>query len=348
MRPVFHIIHRDTPRGQLRQLALLRRPGEQIIALAPPPRNLACRPDRTVHVPFGLASLAGHAIARHAGGEAIFHAWSLAAAPAARAAARVGGGQCVVSLPGPPLGKETKLLPWTLAEMDAHAILPTNAARDAMLAKGLRPNRLSVLPPPVGPACDLPDAGHRVRAALGVPSDAMLIVTPSEMVRHAGHTWASWAFAICRHAGLQARLVFPGTGPEERHVRYFAGTTGFLDEILFPGESIPRADLLAAADIVMLLADWDRDLQSHAEAMAAGAAVLAADTPDVAEFCTNEVNALLVEPGQPRSASAGLLRITQDEALRQRLVEGGKRLVAERCRLEQVRADLDGIYEAVS
>lgn len=59
------------------------------------------------------------------------------------------------------------------------------------------------------------------------------------------------------------------------------------------------------------------------EAMASGLAALASDLPVFREYLAPEENALLVNPQDEQSIAAGMLRLVQDDPLRQRLVTAG-------------------------
>lgn len=59
------------------------------------------------------------------------------------------------------------------------------------------------------------------------------------------------------------------------------------------------------------------------EAMAAGAALVASNISGYNNVATHDVNALLVEPGNPLALAKALQVVTIDEVVRQRLVEGG-------------------------
>ena len=59
------------------------------------------------------------------------------------------------------------------------------------------------------------------------------------------------------------------------------------------------------------------------EAMAAGAALVASNISGYSNVATHDVNALLVEPGNPLALANALQVATTDEVVRQRLVHGG-------------------------
>ncbi len=64
------------------------------------------------------------------------------------------------------------------------------------------------------------------------------------------------------------------------------------------------------------------------EAMAAGVPVVASDIPGYREVVTNEVDGLLVPPGDPDALAAAIARILRDPALADHLREAGRTLAA--------------------
>ena len=66
------------------------------------------------------------------------------------------------------------------------------------------------------------------------------------------------------------------------------------------------------------------------EAMAAGVPVVATDVPGTRDVVRHEQNGLLVPPNSPAKLAAAMRRVVEDVRLRQSLIEGGLRDVAER------------------
>jgi glycosyltransferase involved in cell wall biosynthesis len=62
-----------------------------------------------------------------------------------------------------------------------------------------------------------------------------------------------------------------------------------------------------------------------AEAMACGCAVVSTDCGGIREFAHHEVTALLSPPGDPEALARNLIRVLEDDALRERLAEAGNR-----------------------
>lgn len=347
---IVHLIDGRTPQDMLDQMLAIRRREERVLSLGPPPayRRLAeARPER-LHCPMGVADWAWRRLADRLPHGAIVHIWSRELLPpACRAARRVGGG-VVCSLPHLPTGKLLEEMPWEVGQFGHFLTVPTERAREELLRRRTDPRRVFVLPPAVRSFSETDSARRKaVRAALGFSDDEAVILAPAEMLRGAGHDWLCWAHAICREIQDRGRLILPGHHPRQPRVRFFANTTGYGSEAVFPGDAFCREDLLAASDVAAFLYDRDEGVTALAEAMATGLAILASATPDVSVLCEAEKTALLARPGDPRSAAAALLQLIEQPDLRRRLGQAGRQYAREHFDREKVRDRLAGIYAAL-
>lgn len=344
MTKVVHLIDEHSPCDALEQLSLLRWPAEEVVSVGPPPRGCPVRPATSLHRPMGSSSLAGWRAPAEVESAELLHAWSIGAAQAARMVAARTGRRVLLSLPayGPWAG-----LPQCLEDREIFFAVPTQAARDAMLEAGTPSHRVHILPPPAGAAEVSPDRRAAVRAELGLQDGQMLVAAPGEMTRESGHKCAPWAHAILRQIRPDLRLILPGGGPRERSVRFFVDSAGVAEEVFLTGERYSLPDVLAAADVAAFFHERDCGVWTLATAMAACLPVVASRTPDIAECAPDGEAAVLVRPGDPREAAAGLLKAMDDEALRQRLGRAAKERARNLFHVAACRSRLDEIYAAV-
>ncbi len=342
---IVHLIDAQTPQDMLDQMLAVRTPSQRVLSLGPAPvyRRLGEAGVESLHCPMGVKGWAWRRLMKQLPTGAIVHVWSRELlSPAWLATRRVGGG-VVCSLPHLPSRAWLEQMPWEVGQYRHRLTVPTARARDELIALRTDARRVFVLPPAVRPVTHAPYQAA-VREALGLSPEEVVILAPAEMLRGAGHDWACWAHAICREVQDRGRLLLPGLHRRETRVRFFANTTGYGHEAIFTGEKFTRAELLAAADVAAFLYDHDQGITAIAEAMSAGVAVLASATPDVSDVCENETTALLVTPGSPRAAAAGMLRMIEEVALRRRLGEAGQAYAREHFQAAAVRSQLERIY----
>lgn len=140
---------------------------------------------------------------------------------------------------------------------------------------------------------------------------------------------AGLAEAELRHA----HLIVVGEGPAHEDLLRAARERGVLERVHFAGPKphgeIP--ELLAAFDVALVPAinPYASPLKLH-EYMAAGAAVVAPEQPNLLEVLDADQNALLVPPGDGPALVAACARLVGDRALRERLGHAARRTIVER------------------
>jgi hypothetical protein len=345
MGPVLHIIDRGTPCDSLDQLALLAGDGDRVACVGRPPEYAGFNlPAKTVHCPFGLASLGGRRLRQFVRDGDIVHTWSPRSLQAGRMLALGGRCKLLLSLSHLPEPADLPELLRHLSGAALHVTLPTSVARERMLAAGAPSESVHLLPPAARPVADLPRRRQQVRAALGLAEHQRLLVAPAEMVRAAGHTYVVWAHAIVRQIHQHVHLLIPGHGPLMKHVTYFARTTGYNDEIHLTEDRFSRSDVLAAADVAAMFYQKDCGVSALVASMAAGVPVAAGDTPDAAECAPDGEAAVLAEPGSPRAATAAVLKLIDDPVLGGRLGRTAQQIAETRFSILHAKQVLGDIY----
>ena len=340
-----HLIDNKTPRDCLDQLVLLAGEGEVIVSVGPPPEypGLVGRL-KVVHRPIGPTQLSGWPLGKLVRQAEVLHAWSPMACNAGLQTARRIGRPILRSLPCLPPAEQIERL---VAQTGQGLMLtvPTEAARAAMAARGIPDSCAFVLHPPAAAIAEATARRRRVREAIGIDESDFLIVAPAEMTRYAGHRYVSWAHAIVRVMNLRPLLLFPGGGPIARHVRFFANTTGFSDEVHFTGDRFAAEDTLSAADAAALFVERDCGTATLAAAMAAGLPILASRTPDIAELAPHEQVSLLAEPCDPRQVAAAIARLIEDSSLADTLARQARARAEELFTSSNCRKRLEEIYD---
>ncbi|MCY2927207.1 MAG: hypothetical protein NT031_17590 [Planctomycetota bacterium] len=338
---VLHVIDPTTPVFMRRQMERLAGPDEKIAQVGP---SADGGPARGCHYvlrpPLNSDWLAGVELSRLAGRARVVHAWGMRACQAARVTGCLHGRRVLLSLPCVPGAEQVG---WLIARARRGLLdvtVPTVSARERLVARGMPERSVYVLPPTATACGDAAARRLRARGQLGLQNGQFLIVAPTEMTRAGGHRMASWAHAILRRIESGVFLLMPGGGQDEKGIRSFVVTTGFAGEVFFPGDRMATADALAAGDMAVFFHERDCGVGALAWAMAAG-------LPHLAECAPAGVGALLAKPHDPRQASAAILRIMQDGALRGRLGQEAARRAGEKFAPAVVRARLNEIYAAI-
>ena len=168
-----------------------------------------------------------------------------------------------------------------------------------------------------------PAARARLRAALGVPEDRVVVVAVSRLVRHKGYPELAAAFRDVPDAELWVvgnRLESDRGGDMEKLLR----EAGLGDRLRMLGYRTDVAAILAAADIFVLPSHFEGLPMSVIEAMLTGLPVVATDIRGPREQVVSNVTGLIVPPREAPPLAEALRRLTADPALRASMGEAGR------------------------
>lgn len=154
------------------------------------------------------------------------------------------------------------------------------------------------------------------------------------------------AFARLHQRWPQARLSIAGSGPELPALQALAAELGLAQSVIFCGRLDRQgiAALLARADLSLNPSLADNMPVSVLESLASGVPVVSTRVGGIPDLLTPGESALLVPPSDPEALAEAAARLIEDAALRQRLREGGRAVVAA-CTWTAVAPRLLGCYQ---
>ena len=212
--------------------------------------------------------------------------------------------------------------------------------------RGVEPSAVEVIPNGVDVSRFRNGRADGLRAELGVPDDAFLLLTVARLVPRKGHRLVLDALEQIEGA----RYVIVGTGPEEERLKERARAAGIADRVVFAGyvsdEALPR--YYRACDAYVMPSrhlSEDRSVEgfglSFLEANAAGRVAIGTRTGGIPTAIRHEETGLLCEP-TVRSVADALRRVMGDADLRARM-EAGARDWAERHDWAQIVPRIDRV-----
>ncbi len=208
----------------------------------------------------------------------------------------------------------------TVSEADAHDARRLHIHRGAVaVGNGRDPARFR----------PNPDARERIRAALGVPNEQVVVLAVSRLVWHKGYPELAVGMRMVSGAALwiAGERLTSDRGPDMAAMLRDAGLgerlrlLGYRDDV---------SDLMAAADIFALPSRFEGLPMSVIEAMLTGLPVVATDVRGPAEQVVPELTGLLVPPGDASALATALRRLVADKSLRARMGKAGRARAAER------------------
>ncbi|HZU74568.1 MAG TPA: glycosyltransferase family 4 protein [Acidimicrobiales bacterium] len=131
-------------------------------------------------------------------------------------------------------------------------------------------------------------------------------------------------------ADATLEVVGPGSEEERRRVRRSADDAGVADRVSF--DTVARSELAARyrrADVFVFPSRWEEPFGLvPVEAMACDTPVVATATGGAAEVLRDRVNCLTFGREDPEDLARAVIELSGNEALRRRLVAGGRRTAA--------------------
>lgn len=223
----------------------------------------------------------------------------------------------------------------------AHRVVATSAwGADILRKHGYLPSSRPVAVVHNGVAEDWMRTGVAAHRTGGRPT----ILCLGRLERAKG--WDVLFAAMARpEAPRSAQITFVGAGPDQQALIEALAGQGLTDRVELVGWLDPPAirDRLSRAIAMVLPSRRENYPLVLLEAMAAGVPVVTTRVGGIPEMIEDGLSGLLVPPDDPSALATALARVSSDDGLRDRLIEGGRE-VAERHRWDRIVAQLVDEY----
>lgn len=183
-----------------------------------------------------------------------------------------------------------------------------------------------------------------LRAKLGIPQDALLVLCPAELTRNKNQQQLLEALHLVKDE-LPLHCLLVGDGPERQRLEQLAERLGIADRVHLLGYRRDVANLMATSDLCVLVSKREGLPRAIMEAMAAAKPVVATDVRGNRDLVRDGENGYLVPVGDHQALAAALVRLGRDEALRRRMGRRSRQLAAP-YRLRDCVAQLAAVYRA--
>lgn len=226
-----------------------------------------------------------------------------------------------------PIGFITR---WCIAKLYPRAdrvVVPSLDIRDDLVkCYGVPTDNISVIHNPF----DVADIVQQAQETIVLPwidSDVPIVISAGRLTDQKGFDLLIEAFTTVR-SKMNVRLVLLGDGECEASLRQLVAERGLASDIYFAGwQSNPYA-FFSRADLFVLSSRYEGFGNVIVEAMTCGLPIVSTDCPGgPAEILKNGECGLLVPPNNIEILADAILRILQDEELRQ----GFEKKSLERC-----------------
>lgn len=153
--------------------------------------------------------------------------------------------------------------------------------------------------------------------------------------------------ANVRSAGVKARLIMVGDGPELSAVRYRGEQLDMNGNIVYVGKQANIADYMGISDVFLLPSELESFGLAALEAQACEAPVVATRIGGIPEVVTDGESGYLSNVGDVEKMSADTLRLLGDEDLRRSFGRKGRELAVERYSTDKIIPQYIAYYEKI-
>ncbi|MBN8443589.1 MAG: glycosyltransferase [Thauera sp.] len=229
-----------------------------------------------------------------------------------------------------------------------HVITISEGIRQVLLAEGLAPTHVTTVRSAVDATPYLVDYDKAAfRSALGLPADTPVAGMVAQLIPRKGHRYllAALKDVLPRHPALQV-LIF-GRGPLETELRQAIADQGLGSTVRLMGFVDNLPEILGCLDLLVHPADMEGLGVSLLQASAARVPIVASRAGGMPEAVGDDVNGLLIEPGDVAALAAAMNRLLDDAALRMRMGEAGRALVLDEFSVDAMCEGNLAIYRKV-
>lgn len=194
-----------------------------------------------------------------------------------------------------------------------------------------------------------PRAGNtRSHRCFGLRPDDVLITVSARIEEFKGQRYLIEACSQLRHIWSRLHLVFAGGISEPAYYRACVqriNELGLADHVHFIGQVDHIPQLLQDTDIVVLPSIASEAFsRSILEAMASGIPVVATDCGGTREAVEHGVSGYVVAPRDSVEMARRIAALSEDEAMRRRMGQAGRKIAVERFRIERNVARTEAVY----
>lgn len=233
-----------------------------------------------------------------------------------------------------------------LARRTDALIAVSASTRDDLLALGIgRPERWTVVPLALDlrPLLDLEMGADEGRAWLDLPTGVPVVAIVGRLVPIKNHVLFVEAAERISMERPDAVFVVAGDG-ELRSMLEAESERSLGGRIRFLGWTMDLSSLYAAADVVVSTSLSEGTPVALIEALAAGRPVVATDVGGVSEVVEHGRNGFLAASGDAEGLARAVLDLLEHDALRRRMGQVGRTVVAERYATDRVAGVTADLY----
>lgn len=158
-----------------------------------------------------------------------------------------------------------------------------------------------------------------IRREIGVSDDQHLVLFVGRLCPVKGPEYGIKAFAVAASKNPNLYLALAGEGEQRSFLENFTTELGIEEKTTFLGARKDLADVLSAADSILMPSLTEGFPRVANEAMAASKPIVATRVGGIPEAIIDDVTGLLIESKDIDAMSDAIIRVSSDTELQQRL-----------------------------
>lgn len=228
-----------------------------------------------------------------------------------------------------------------------HLIAVSEEIRSQLIGAGAGPDRVTTILNGIDPVLFRRDraAGVRMRDALGLPADALVIGAVGRLEPQKRFDLLLEVFASMRLSVPHARLVIAGDGSLREPLAAQIGALGLSGQVTMTGHRSDVARLHDTFDLFVQSSDYEGTPNSVLEAMALESPIVATDVGGTRDIARPNLEALIVPPGNKSALADAIATALRDRAGMQARAAAARHRVETDLSFARRVAKVEAIYE---
>jgi glycosyltransferase involved in cell wall biosynthesis len=214
----------------------------------------------------------------------------------------------------------------------------------AMIADGVPPERIEVLPNAVPP--DAAFSKAEARRQLGLPAAGFVVGIVGQLRPEKNHELLLLALGSLQLVHRETTLCVIGSGPRLGFLRQEAVRLGVAANVVWTGWREEARRLASAFDVAVICSNWEGLPLAGLEAMAAGVPVVATAVGGLPDLLAGDAG-VLVPPGDAHQLAAAITQLQADPVHAHRVGRTGQGRVRRDHDLRQMIGRLEATYADV-
>jgi glycosyltransferase involved in cell wall biosynthesis len=223
----------------------------------------------------------------------------------------------------------------------------SEAGREFMTSKGVRPERIRVIPNGINlerlmnGRLSLEEARRKV----GLPVDAKVIGTVGRLAPKNAHTTLIEAAAMVKEEIPDVKFALVGDGPLHTSLEEQARELGLSSSVVFFGEQRDIGTYFSTFDVAVLTSRIEGCSNCLLEAMAMGRPVVATAVDGNREIVNSGENGLLVPFGDAEAVAGAVLSLIRDSEAAGAMGQKAREMIVNKYSLEKMVHEYESLYE---